>query len=112
MLAAHQAGVARLLRGEPSQLVGGTAELPAVHADGRQLLVELSLSGWTQDGRNGFTAVLRDITARHRTELLADLLRTAASTANSAPGLRRRSADRPQPGVRAAGLGGRSGLDG
>jgi PAS domain S-box-containing protein len=86
MLAEHQAGVERLLRGEPPRLVGGTAELPAVHADGRRLLVELSLSGWTQDGRNGFTAVLRDITARRRTELLADLLRTAASTANSAPG--------------------------
>jgi PAS domain S-box-containing protein len=66
--------------------VGGTSEMAAVHADGRRLTVELSLSGWSEHGRNGFTAVLRDVTARRRAELLAELVRSAASTANSAAG--------------------------
>jgi GAF domain-containing protein len=81
----HDEGLARLSRGAAPVLLGGTTEVPVLHADGRRLTVELSLSSWSQDDRTGFTAVLRDVTARRRAELLADLVRSAASAASSAP---------------------------
>lgn len=84
LLGAHRSGLRRASSGGPLRLRDRTVDLPAVHADGSRLLVELSLSSWSQDGRAGYTAVLRDVTARRRTELLADLLRHAASTANQA----------------------------
>ena len=85
LIGRHDAGLARLSRGEVPALLGGTTEMPVLHADGRRLTVELSLSSWSQDDRTGFTAVLRDVTARRRAELLADLVRSAASAASSAP---------------------------
>ncbi|AEV84414.1 hypothetical protein ACWT_3391 [Actinoplanes sp. SE50] len=81
--AAHNAGVARAASGQPTRLVGTTVEVPVVHAAGHELLTELSLSSWTQDGRPRFTAVLRDITAQRRTEVATALTRHAAVTANS-----------------------------
>jgi len=84
LLAAHASGLRRVTSGGPARLLGKTVEVPAIRADGRRVLVELSLSGWTQDERAGYTAVLRDVTARRRAELLADLVRHAASTANQA----------------------------
>jgi len=86
LLPAHSAGVEGLRCAGSPHLPGETMERPVVHADGRRLTVELTVSAWSQDDRTGFTAVLRDITARRRTELLAELVRAAASTANSAPG--------------------------
>lgn len=65
----------------------GTIEVPVIRADGQRLLVELSLSRWEQAGSTRFTAVLRDITARRRTELLVGLVAQAAHTANEAESL-------------------------
>ncbi|MFI1988501.1 EAL domain-containing protein [Actinoplanes sp. NPDC020271] len=73
----------RLLAGD-SRLVGRTVEVVARHADGRELLVELSLSAWIHDGDPRFTAIARDITVRRRAEQAAALIRHAAVTANSA----------------------------
>ena len=82
--AAHNAGVARLVAGGVARLVGSTVEVPVVHADGHELLAELSLSSWVESGRPRFTAILRDITAQRRAEQATALVRHAAMTANSA----------------------------
>ncbi len=82
--AAHDAGVARVAAGGAPRLVGGeNVEVPALHADGHELLTELSLSSWTHEGRPRFTAILRDITAQRRSQVHAALVRHAAVTANS-----------------------------
>jgi len=81
---AHLAGVDRVAAGGAPHLLGGTVELPAIRADGVRILVELALSSWSQQGEVGFTGVLRDVTARRRSETLAELVRSAATTANEA----------------------------
>ncbi len=81
---AHRAGVARVAAGGAPRLVGEAVEVPVVHADGHELLAELSLSSWTYDGRPHFTAILRDITEQRRGQVQAALVRHAATTANSA----------------------------
>ncbi len=80
----HRDGVECVTAGGAPRLLDGTTQVPAVHADGRIVQVELALSGWAQDDRVGYTAVLRDVTDRLRTEVLAGLVRHAASTANRA----------------------------
>ncbi|GAA1619154.1 sensor domain-containing protein [Actinoplanes couchii] len=67
-----------------SPLIGTTIEVTAVHADGHELLTELSLSTWTHDGLPRFTAIVRDVTVHRRAERAAALIRFAAVTANSA----------------------------
>ncbi|QDL94642.1 EAL domain-containing protein (plasmid) [Paroceanicella profunda] len=61
-------GLARALaaraRANPERMVS----LPALRRDGTEFPVELSLSSWQEDGRVVFGAILRDITARRRTE--------------------------------------------
>jgi len=70
-----------------SPLLSGTTEVRAVRADGQHLLVELTVSRWEQDGSSRYTAVLRDITARRRTQALLDLVAQAARAANEAQSL-------------------------
>ncbi|GIE60059.1 sensor domain-containing protein [Actinoplanes octamycinicus] len=65
-------------------LLGRTVEVAARHADGRELLTELSLSTWQHDGHARFTAIARDVTVERRAEQAAALIRHAAVTANSA----------------------------
>ncbi|BCJ46031.1 GGDEF domain-containing protein [Actinoplanes ianthinogenes] len=72
-----------LLAGSGS-LLGRTVEVPARHADGRELLTELSLSTWQHDGHARFTAITRDVTVKRRAEQAAALIRHAALTANCA----------------------------
>jgi diguanylate cyclase (GGDEF)-like protein/PAS domain S-box-containing protein len=79
---AHDQGLARQAAGAPLTLESAT--VPALRADGRELLVELSLAKWEQGEAAGYTAVLRDISDRHRAEQLADLVRQAAVIANDA----------------------------
>ena len=84
LLGAHQDGVRRAAAGGAPRLLDTTTDVPAAHADGHVVHVELSLSAWAQDDRTGYTAVLRDVTARRRADLLAGLIRHTAATANSA----------------------------
>ncbi|BEL04132.1 hypothetical protein Q0Z83_023230 [Actinoplanes sichuanensis] len=79
----YQAGLAQFVAGG-SPLRGTTVEVPAVHADGRELLTELSLSTWAHDGHPRYTAILRDVTVQRRAQRAAALIRHAAVTANSA----------------------------
>lgn len=72
---AHNAGLKRATATGEARLAGSSVEVLALHADGSELPVDLSLSMWTEQGRPMFGALLRDITdrqaARRRLEHLA-----------------------------------------
>ena len=58
----HAAGITRLFARHAARLAGRIIELPTVHADGRALTVELTVTpGAPEDGT---CAVIRDVTAR------------------------------------------------
>ena len=61
----HTAGVQRVLAGGPPHLVGRTSvEVVAVHRDGTEFPVELSLGEFHDGDRRHFTAVMRDVRER------------------------------------------------
>lgn len=76
----HDAGLARAARSGEARLAGKAVEVLAIHADGTEMPVELSLSMWLEEGQPMFGALMRDISdrqaARRRLEHLAhcDLL--------------------------------------
>jgi adenylate cyclase len=67
--AAHEAGIARMTAGGTPRLIGSTAEVSALRADGSEVPVELSLSMWTTAQGPFFGAIIRDIGERKRAEL-------------------------------------------
>ena len=69
-------------RGEPHGAIGRTVELPALHRDGHQFPVELSLSVGQRGERRFALAVLRDITARKQAEAELTRAKLAAEAAN------------------------------
>jgi two-component system sensor kinase FixL len=68
---AHRRGLAQYRRSGRGRILGRTIELVALHADGREFPIELSLTASTVDGEDSFTGVMRNITERKRSE--ADL---------------------------------------
>ncbi|HWW55521.1 MAG TPA: EAL domain-containing protein [Sphingopyxis sp.] len=62
--AAHVAGLARAVAAGNARLAGRSVEILALHADGQELPVDLSLSMWFEAGKPMFGALLRDITDR------------------------------------------------
>jgi diguanylate cyclase (GGDEF)-like protein/PAS domain S-box-containing protein len=64
--ASHDAGLARAVKTGQARLAGHSVDILALHADGRELPVDLSLSIWFEAGRPMFGALLRDIADRHR----------------------------------------------
>ena len=66
--AAHRAGLQRFLATRKRHLIGSTVELVALHKDGREIPIELSLSSWDARGKTNFTAFVRDIADRKRAE--------------------------------------------
>lgn len=62
--AAHDAGLARAVRSGEARLSGHSVEMLALHANGHELPVDLSLSMWFEDDQPVFGALLRDITDR------------------------------------------------
>lgn len=77
-LAAHTAGLAAFRATGAAPAVGKALELPALHRDGSEFPIEMSLATWeTREGRFA-TAILRDITDRKRArdereQLIAEL---------------------------------------
>ena len=65
---AHEGGMARVSGGGEQHLIGRTAEVAALAADGREIPVELALSTWVTAGTRYFGAIIRDITERKRAE--------------------------------------------
>lgn len=62
---AHVAGLSRAVQDGKARLAGTSVDILALHADGSEVPVELSLSMWFEEGRPMFGALLRDITDRH-----------------------------------------------
>jgi PAS domain S-box-containing protein len=66
--AAHNAGIERVTSGGEHHVIGKTVELAALHRDGREFPIELSLATWSADGEQLFIGIIRDITERKRAE--------------------------------------------
>ena len=64
----HRQGLARYLATGEGPVLGRRIEIAAVRADGTEILVELAITPLQISGRPMFTAYLRDITERVRTE--------------------------------------------
>jgi|UPI0002F06C64 diguanylate cyclase (GGDEF)-like protein/PAS domain S-box-containing protein len=72
--ASHEAGLARMIRNEPSRLAGKTIEVTAKRRDGTEFPAEFTLSVWRDHFGLGFGAILRDISEwRARDERLKQL---------------------------------------
>ncbi len=66
--AGHEAGFARVLTGGERHVIGRTAELTGRRQDASEFPLELSLAQWETPEGQFFTAIIRDISARQRTE--------------------------------------------
>jgi diguanylate cyclase (GGDEF)-like protein/PAS domain S-box-containing protein len=64
--AAHAAGMQRYEETGRRNINWKGTELPALHRDGREILIEISFGEYFTDGEHYFTAVVRDITERQR----------------------------------------------
>jgi PAS domain S-box-containing protein len=64
----HRRALARQPHGQPSRVIGRRLELEALHADGTRFPIELSVSRIETPGGIEFTAWIRDLTERRRTE--------------------------------------------
>lgn len=60
----HDAGMARVVAGEPARMVGRTVELEGLRKDGREVPIELSLASWKEGDQRLFSGIMRDITER------------------------------------------------
>ena len=66
---AHSAHIERFgTTGVTSRRMGAQTVLMALRADGEQFPIEASISQHSEDGRNFFTVILRDVTARVQAE--------------------------------------------
>lgn len=61
---AHEKGLLCFLKTREANVVGKRIEIPAVCANGLEILVELSVTAFEVDGQPYFTAYLRDLTER------------------------------------------------
>ncbi len=66
--ALHEEGLARVRQSGRSKLAGSVVELVALHRDGHELPVELSVGTWRSGEGLAFSGVIRDITGRKRAE--------------------------------------------
>jgi PAS domain S-box-containing protein len=87
---AHRQGLKRFVSTGEARVIGKTVELAGRTKQGREFPLELSLSTWSLAGQPFFTAILRDVTERKRTE---ETLQQALATERHA-GERLRELDR------------------
>jgi PAS domain S-box-containing protein len=64
----HARGIKRVSSGGESHVIGKTVELAAVHREGREFPVELSLATWFLDEKRYFTGIIRNIEERKQAE--------------------------------------------
>ncbi|WP_182422163.1 EAL domain-containing protein [Aureimonas sp. ME7] len=65
---AHRRGLQRSVEHGSSPLMGAPISMSALHADGTEFPIEISLSRWTENGEPRFGSIIRDITDRKRAE--------------------------------------------
>nr|MBA2517535.1 PAS domain S-box protein [Solirubrobacterales bacterium] len=80
---AHRRGLQRVVMGGEALLLGKLLELPAVHRDGHEFPVELTISSVETEHGFSFNAFLRDITERRRVHEQLGLARDEALAASS-----------------------------
>jgi len=78
----HRRGLRRFVAGGQSRVLGRLLELSAIHRDGREFPVELTISAVETDGGYSFNAFVRDITQRRRAEQELRLARDEALEAS------------------------------
>ncbi|KKK66929.1 hypothetical protein LCGC14_2959170, partial [marine sediment metagenome] len=64
----HNEAIERVVSGNPSKIIGKTAVLEGLKKDGTEFPLELSLSTRKVNSETYFTAIIRDITKRKKTE--------------------------------------------
>lgn len=64
----HSKGLERLGSNSGSRIVGKTIELHGLNKDGVEFPMELSLATWKRESKTFFSAIVRDITKRKRTD--------------------------------------------
>jgi PAS domain S-box-containing protein len=64
--AAHLAGLARMCAGEPGRVLGQRLQLAAIHADGHEFPIEMTLTATDERGGRVFHAFAHDITNAQR----------------------------------------------
>jgi PAS domain S-box-containing protein len=65
---AHEKGLERYLESGEPRIIGRTVELEGLRKDGTEIPIELSLAVWRSNGSRYFSAIVRDITERRKTE--------------------------------------------
>lgn len=65
---AHEDGMARFLRSGQGRVINRRVELPALRKDGSELTVEITISASGSAAEHEFSAFMRDVTERKRTE--------------------------------------------
>ncbi len=80
----HYQGIARYLATGEGSLLGNRIEVPALRADGTEIVVELAITSIATDGPPLFTAYVRDVTARKQTDEALQAAKSEAERANRA----------------------------
>jgi PAS domain S-box-containing protein len=103
---AHRAGLARVADGGSGRLLGNRVEITALHADGRELPVELTITRIDVPGPPMYTGYIRDITERltREQELRASRARLVSAADEARRRLERDLHDGAQSRLLAVGL--------
>jgi len=64
----HHQGMNRAVSGKAIDIAGNTVELVALHKSGKEFPIELTLGAWEDSGNKYFSAIIRDITERKKSE--------------------------------------------
>ena len=81
---AHRAGLQRYLETGKSTIIGQRVEVSALHRNGHEIMVELSISPMKSDKSIAFSAFLRDITENKKSQTQQAALYQIAERANLA----------------------------
>lgn len=79
---AHRQGLSRVVSGGERHVIGKTVELQAVHAEGHELPIELSIGTWQIEGERYFSGIIRDVTERKASEAQIASINQSLDTKN------------------------------
>ena len=79
----HAEGLERVVNGGEHHVIGKTVELAALHRDGREFPMELSLATWESGEHRFFSGIIRDITERKTAEQALHLANKSLNEKNT-----------------------------